>query len=52
MSIADLERDVFGKPLKPIERAVSGIVVVVGAIGHAALAAAALLLFYVLLFVA
>jgi len=52
MSVADLERDVFGQPLRPMERAVSGLVIVAGAVGHAALATAALLLFYVVLFVA
>lgn len=50
MSIADLERDVFGQALQPIDRVVAGLVVVAGGIGHAALGAAALLLFDVLLF--
>jgi hypothetical protein len=50
MTVADLERDVFGQPLRPIERAISGLLVVAGALGHAALALAALVLFYVVLF--
>ena len=49
MAAADIERDVFGQTLEPAERAVTGLLVVVGTLGHAALGAAAAMLFYVLL---
>jgi hypothetical protein len=50
MSIAQRERQVFGQPLETAERVIGGIIVAAGALGHAALLAAAGLLFYVLLF--
>jgi hypothetical protein len=50
MAIAQRERQAFGQPLGAAERVVGGIVVAAGALGHAALLAAAGLLFYVLLF--
>ena len=50
MAIAQREQQVFGQPLETAERAIGGLVVVAGALGHAALLAAAGLLFYVLLF--
>ncbi|MFU1780844.1 hypothetical protein ACM16X_05640 [Haloarcula japonica] len=50
MAIAQRERQVFGQPLEMAERVVGGLVVAAGALGHAALLAAAALLFYVLLF--
>ncbi|WP_198951546.1 MULTISPECIES: hypothetical protein [Halorubrum] len=46
MSVSTVERDIFGDSLAPIERLVCGLIVAVGAIGHAALGAAAVLLFY------
>lgn len=49
MAAADIERNVFGQALEPVERAVAGLLVAVGALGHAALGAAAAMLFYVLL---
>ncbi|EMA09102.1 hypothetical protein SAMN05443574_11812 [Haloarcula vallismortis] len=50
MAIAQREREVFGQPLETAERVIAGLAVLAGALGHAALLAAAGLLFYVLLF--
>ena len=50
MAIAQRERKAFGQPLGAAERVLGGIVVAAGALGHAALIAAAGVLFYVLLF--
>ena len=44
------ERALIGEPLRPVERAVAGIVLLSGAVGHAALVAAAVIPFYVLLY--
>lgn len=48
MSISTIERETFGAPLAPLERLVIGLVVVVGAVGHAALAASVVWFLYVL----
>ncbi|WP_162832668.1 hypothetical protein [Halorubrum tebenquichense] len=46
MSVSTVEREVFGDPLAPIDRFVCGLIVAVGAIGHAALAAAIVTFLY------
>jgi hypothetical protein len=48
MSVSDVEREVFGEPLRPIERAVAGVLAAIAVPAHAALAAAATLFLYVL----
>ncbi|MFU8869895.1 hypothetical protein [Natronococcus sp.] len=50
MTVADVERQLLGDPVRPIVRAAGGLVVAAGIAGHAALGTAAALFFYALLF--
>jgi hypothetical protein len=50
MAITTAERELFGEPLTPVERATSGLIAAVGAVGHLLLVAVVLLLLYGLLF--
>jgi hypothetical protein len=52
MNVTEIERDVVGQPLEPIDRLVAGLVVAVAAVGHALLGAVVLTLLYALLVVA
>jgi len=48
MSVSDVEQELFGEPLRPIERAVAGALAAIAVPAHAALAAAAATFLYVL----
>lgn len=50
MTIDQTERELFGQPLKPLDRLVAGVIVIVGALGHLLLGFTALVLVYAVLF--
>lgn len=49
MTIETIEQEVFGAPLTPMERAIGGIITVLGAVGHIVLGVAAVVFFAALL---